>query len=132
VHRVDAPCGTPVREGGWAVADDTAPPTARTGPGWALAHRADGLTSALVGLHGWSDDEGTVVAAAGGNAYGHHSATPILTLPSHPGGTRLMVTLVVLSADPVVHASAEGARVRVTADGSVEIRFPDGRRESVS
>ncbi|CAM5302386.1 hypothetical protein SVIOM74S_00811 [Streptomyces violarus] len=49
---IDAPPGTPVREGGWAVADDSAPPAARTGPGWALARRADGLTSTVVGLHG--------------------------------------------------------------------------------
>ncbi|MGX5207837.1 DUF2264 domain-containing protein [Streptomyces violaceus] len=132
VHRVDAPPGTPVREGGWAVADDTAPPTARTGPGRARARRTDGLTSALVGLHGWSDDEGTVVAAVGANAYGHHSATPLLTLPSHPGGTHLLVTLVVLSADPAVHAVVEGTRVRAGADGGVEIRFPDGTRESVA
>ncbi|WP_329055291.1 DUF2264 domain-containing protein [Streptomyces violaceus] len=132
VHRVDAPPGTPVREGGWAVADDTAPPTARTGPGRARARRTDGLTSALVGLYGWSDDEGTVVAAVGANAYGHHSATPLLTLPSHPGGTHLLVTLVVLSADPEVHAVVEGTRVRAGADGGVEIRFPDGTRESVA
>jgi hypothetical protein len=132
VHRVDAPPGTPVREGGWSVADDTAPPTARTGPGRALARRADGLTSALVGLHGWSDGEGTVVAAAGSNAYGRHSATPLLTLPSHPGGTRLLVTLVVLSADPVVHALVERTRVQAGVDGTVEIRFPDGTRESVA
>ncbi|MGX1564869.1 DUF2264 domain-containing protein [Streptomyces sp. NPDC055506] len=129
VHRVDAPPGTPVREGGWAVADDTAPPTARTGPGWALARRADGLTSALVALHGWSDDTGTVVAAEGRNAYGHHSATPRLTLPSHPGGTRLLVTLVVLAIDPRVPVI--GARAWAAAGGSVEIRFPDGTRESV-
>lgn len=121
-----------MREGGWAVADDTAPPTARTGPGRARARRTDGLTSALVGLYGWSDDEGTVVAAVGANAYGHHSATPLLTLPSHPGGTHLLVTLVVLSADPEVHAVVEGTRVRAGADGGVEIRFPDGTRESVA
>ncbi|MGW0581027.1 DUF2264 domain-containing protein, partial [Streptomyces sp. NPDC002920] len=36
VHRVDAPPGTPVREGGWAVADDTRPPDARTAPGRAV------------------------------------------------------------------------------------------------
>ncbi|CAM5368433.1 hypothetical protein SPURM210S_08447 [Streptomyces purpurascens] len=72
------------------------------------------------------------MAAVGSNAYGHHSATPLLTLPSHPGGTHLLVTLVVLSADPAVHALVEGARVRAGADGAVEIRFPDGTRESVA
>ncbi|MGW7217508.1 DUF2264 domain-containing protein, partial [Streptomyces collinus] len=103
VHRVDAPPGTPVREGGWAVADDTAPPLGRTGPGRALARRTDGLTSTIVGLHGWLDARAAVAHAAGANAYGHHSATPYLTLPAHPGGTHLLVTLVVLSSDPEVN-----------------------------
>ncbi|WP_030147140.1 DUF2264 domain-containing protein [Streptomyces sp. NRRL S-455] len=136
VHRVDAPPGTPVREGGWAVADDAAPPAARTGPGWALARRADGLTSTIVGLYGWQDAGAAVAHAVGTNAHGHHSATPYLTLPAHPGCTRLLVTLVVLSADPDVnngdpHARCSGTRVRVAEAGEVEIRFPDGTRERV-
>ncbi|MFH9619015.1 DUF2264 domain-containing protein [Streptomyces pratensis] len=44
VHLVRASAGISVREGGWAVACDDAPPVAETGPGWALARRADGLT----------------------------------------------------------------------------------------
>ncbi|WP_031139382.1 MULTISPECIES: DUF2264 domain-containing protein [Streptomyces] len=135
VHRVEAPPGTPVREGGWAVADDTEPPIGRTGPGRALARRADGLTSTIVALHGWRDAGAAVAHAVGTNAYGHHSATPHLTLPAHPGGTHLLVTLVVLSADPDVngdpHARGSGTRVRVTAAGEVEIRFPDGTLERV-
>ncbi|MFE7901960.1 DUF2264 domain-containing protein [Streptomyces sp. NPDC057424] len=135
VHRVDAPPGTPVREGGWAVADDTVPPAGRTGPGRALARRADGLTSTIVGLHGWQDAAAAVAHAVGTNACGHHSATPCLTLPAHPGGTHLLVTLVVLSADPDVNgdpcARVSGTRVRVAATGEVEIRFPDGTLEQV-
>jgi hypothetical protein len=147
VHRVDAPPGTPVREGGWAVADDTGPPLGRTGPGRALARRADGLTSTIVGLHGWQDARAAVAHATGTNAYGHHSATPHLTLPAHPGGTHLLVTLVVLSADPQVNGDLEGngdretnggpyargsgTRVRAAVSGEVEIRFPDGTRERV-
>ncbi|MFH9585813.1 DUF2264 domain-containing protein [Streptomyces luteogriseus] len=135
VHRVDAPPGTPVREGGWAVADDTGPPVGRTGPVRATARRADGLTSTVVGLHGWRGAAAAVAQAAGTNACGHHSATPYLTLPAHPGGTHLLVTLVVLSADPDVngdpHARGSGTRVRVAVTGEVEIRFPDGTRERV-
>ncbi|MFE8993548.1 DUF2264 domain-containing protein [Streptomyces collinus] len=153
VHRVDAPPGTPVREGGWAVADDTEPPLGRTGPGRALARRTDGLTSTIVGLHGWQGARAAVAHAAGANAYGHHSATPYLTLPAHPGGTHLLVTLVVLSADPEVngdlttngdserngdretngdpYARGSGTRVRIAVSGEVEIRFPDGTRERV-
>ena len=141
VHRVDAPPGTPVREGGWAVADDSGPPLGRTGPRRALARRTDGLTSTIVGLYGWQDARAAVAHAAGANACGHHSATPYLTLPAHPGGTHLLVTLVVLSADPEVnggptangdpHARGSGTRVRVAVSGEVEIRFPDGTRERV-
>ncbi|CAM5357639.1 DUF2264 domain-containing protein [Streptomyces aurantiogriseus] len=126
VHRLDAPPGTPVREGGWAVADDTAPPVGETGPALAVARRADGLTSALVGLYGWGDAEGRVVAAVGVNAVGHHSATPVL---QRPEGARLLVTLVLLSADP--HTGWTGASAGVAADGTVEIRFPDGTTETV-
>ncbi|MGW3726729.1 DUF2264 domain-containing protein [Streptomyces sp. NPDC000851] len=126
VHRLDVPPGTPVREGGWSVADDTEPPVARTGPGWALARRADGLTSAILGLYGWSGADGTVAQAVGTNACGHHSATPVL---QRPDGAGLLVTLVVLSADP--HALRTGADATVDADGTVEIRFPDGTRERV-
>jgi hypothetical protein len=76
-----------------------------------------------------------VAHAVGTNACGHHSATPYLTLPAHPGGTHLLVTLVVLSADPETnggpYARRSGPRVRVAATGEVEIRFPDGTREWV-
>ncbi|MFJ8540200.1 DUF2264 domain-containing protein [Streptomyces sp. NPDC093591] len=126
VHRLDVPPGTPVREGGWAVADDTAPPLARTGSGRALARRSDGLTSAVVGLYGWDDAEAVVVRGVGTNAVGHHSATPVLQLPQSP---RLLVTLVVLGAAP--HTPLTGASATVTADGTVEIRFPDGTPERV-
>ncbi|WP_053198281.1 DUF2264 domain-containing protein [Streptomyces viridochromogenes] len=126
VHRFDVPTDSPVREGGWAVADDAAAPDARTGPARAVARRADGLTSALVGLHGWDDAEASVVRAVGRNAVGHHSATPVLQLPQAP---QLLVTLVVLSADP--HTSLTGAGATVAADGTVEVRFPDGTLERV-
>lgn len=126
VHRLDVPPDTPVREGGWAVADDAAAPDARTGPVRAVTRRADGLTSALVGLHGWDAAEASVVRAVGVNAVGHHSATPVLQLPQAP---RLLVTLVVLSADP--HISLTGASATVADDATVEVRFPDGTLERV-
>ncbi|MES5822690.1 DUF2264 domain-containing protein [Streptomyces sp. RG80] len=124
VHRIDAPPNTRVREGGWAVADDTAPPHAETGPGRALTRRADGLTSALVGLYGWADAEGTVVRALDANAYGRHSATPVLE-----GTGPLLVTLTVLTRDDTVLTT--GASATVDAGGAVDIRFPDGTRERV-
>lgn len=139
LHLVRAPAGDLVREGGWAVADDDAPPAAGTGPQRALVRRADGLTSALTGLLGWTDPavgtRGDVVRAEDHNAYGHHSATPVLTA-RHPGGTLLLATLVVLSADPAVCADTgapgSGAGVRAAEDGAVEVRFPDGAVERVA
>ncbi|MBV7695158.1 DUF2264 domain-containing protein [Streptomyces sp. TRM70350] len=131
VHRFDPCADSPVREGGWAVADDAVPPTAHTGPRWALARRADGLTSTIVGLHGWGDTDGRVAHAVGTNAVGHHSATPCL---QRDAGARLLVTLVVLSADPDLDpvTVTSGTRATVDADGTVEIRFPDGTRERIS
>ncbi|WP_331716816.1 hypothetical protein [Streptomyces sp. 3214.6] len=133
VHRVAAPAGTPVREGGWAVACDDAPPAAQTGEVWAQARRADGLTSALVGLLGWDDATAEVARARGHSAYGEHSAVPLLTTP-HPGGTLLLATLVVLSADPLLPADHRaGAHAVPFADGALEIRFfPDGATEAVT
>ncbi|MFI5794931.1 DUF2264 domain-containing protein [Streptomyces sp. NPDC051677] len=132
VHRVAAPVGTPVREGGWAVACDDAPPAAQTGEAWAQARRADGLASALVGLLGWDDATAEVARARGHNAYGEHSAVPVLTTP-HPGGTLLLATLVVLTADPLLSADTRpGARAVPVSDGVLEIRFPDGATETVT
>ncbi|WP_414497850.1 T-complex 10 C-terminal domain-containing protein [Streptomyces sp. CRN 30] len=121
-----------------ATAPDTPPDATVTGPHRALVRRDDGLASALVGLLGWTapgaDGRGDVVRARGPNAYGHHSATPVL-LARHPGGTLLLATLLVLSADPSgcadIHALRSGTGVRTAEDGTVEIRFPDGTTERV-
>lgn len=132
VHRVEAPAGTPVRAGGWAVACDDAPPVASTGGAWAVARRCDGLTSALVGLSGWNGATAEVMRARGHNAYGDHSAVPVLTVP-HPGGPLLLATLVVLTADPLVSADVTtGAGAVLVRDGTLEVRFPDGTTETVT
>ena len=88
-----------------------------------------------MGLLGWQKADapchGSVVHTRGHNAYGHYSATPLLTSP-HPGGTLLLATLVVLTADPSLHcdprALRTGTHAAATAEGSVELRFPDGTR----
>jgi hypothetical protein len=139
VHRIEAPDGVTVREGGWAVARDDGPPAGRGGAGWASVRRPDGLTSVVAGLLGWEDRgrpvAGGVARARGHNAYGEHSATPVLTLPCPAGGVRLLATLVVLTADPALTHDGDtlyrGAGARTTADGSVEIRFPDGASDRV-
>ncbi|WP_326606843.1 DUF2264 domain-containing protein [Streptomyces sp. NBC_01799] len=56
VHRVEAPEGAIVREGGHAVAHEERPRVS-SGPGWAMARTADGLTSAVVALYGWDTEE---------------------------------------------------------------------------
>ncbi|MFJ9582438.1 DUF2264 domain-containing protein [Streptomyces acidicola] len=129
VHRVGGPYGVAVREGGWVLADDPRSPEAATGPGWAWARRTDGLASTVVALHGWdTETHGSVAHAQEANAYGAHSATPHLVLPVHPGGVHLLVTLVMLGADP---EGARGASAQVTGEGAVVIRFPDGVEEEV-
>ncbi|EPH40287.1 DUF2264 domain-containing protein [Streptomyces aurantiacus] len=130
VHRVRAPRGATVREGGYAVADRT-PPYVERGPGWALARTEAGLTSAVVGLYGWAGEEGAeggadVVREVEANAYGPHSATPYLSTRDHPGGGSVHVTLIVLTRDdarPRALKEAIGCAVR---DGTVRITFPDG------
>ncbi|WP_326769259.1 DUF2264 domain-containing protein [Streptomyces sp. NBC_01591] len=128
VHRVEAPEGAVVREGGHAVAHAESP-FALSGPDWALARTADGLSSALIALHGW--DGGTEGAAVArdvqSNAYGPHSAIPYLRSGPHPGGRSIHVSLVALSRD-AVHPEAlrDAVRVRAGAD-SVVLTFLDGR-----
>ncbi|MET9658854.1 DUF2264 domain-containing protein [Streptomyces sp. NPDC006510] len=127
VHRVEAPEGAVVREGGHAVAHAESP-FALSGPDWALARTADGLSSALIALHGW--DGGTEGAAVArdvqSNAYGPHSAIPYLRSGPHPGGRSIHVSLVALSRD-TVHPEAlrDAVRVRAGAD-SVVLTFLDG------
>ncbi|MFI6482658.1 DUF2264 domain-containing protein [Nonomuraea sp. NPDC050663] len=108
-----------VREGGYAVADASAP-AVESGPGWAMATRADGLTSAIIGLYGWQHAE--VIRNVEANAFGPHSAVPCLTGDS-PG---LHVSLVVLSGD-TVHPAALREAVTVARDaGAVVVAYPDG------
>ncbi|MEV7192815.1 DUF2264 domain-containing protein [Streptomyces sp. NPDC093510] len=124
VHRVRAPAGATVREGGHAVADETRP-HAEQGPGWALTRTTTGLTSAVVALYGW-DEEAGIAREVAANAYGPHSATPFLTFAAHPGGDSVHVTLIALSQDTVrPRALRESVTCHVDGD-RVRVRFPDG------
>ncbi|WP_018566016.1 DUF2264 domain-containing protein [Streptomyces sp. PsTaAH-124] len=130
VHRVRAPEGVTVREGGYAVADGVRP-QAEQGPGWALARTESGLTSAVAALYGW-DEEAGVAREAEANACGPHSATPYLHAVRHPGGESVHVTLVVLTRD-VVHPWVLRESVRCVRgdDGLVTVTFPDGETVTV-
>ncbi len=138
VHRIEAPAGVCVREGGYAVADRSRP-QARTGGGWALVRRDDGLTSAIVGLHG--RPAAAVARHTGANALGPHSAVPYLTWDPCPGGAGVYVTLVALhggEGDCEDDADAAAERLRALRDGvgvepadgdgggPVTVAFPDG------
>lgn len=127
MHRVHAPEGVTVREGGYAVADESSVHAER-GPGWALTRTESGVTSAVVALHGW-DEESGVAREVEANAYGPHSATPYLRSTGHPGGSGVHVTLAVLTHD-VVHPQALRESISCVADpgdgGQVRITFPDG------
>lgn len=129
VHRVQAPAGVTVREGGYAVADGTRPYTEQ-GPGWALTRTESGLTSAVVALHGW-DEEAGIAREVAANAFGPHSATPYLTSAGHAGGASVHVTLVALSRDTVL-PSALRESISCAVDGDcVRLRFPDGEEMGV-
>ncbi|MFB7595844.1 DUF2264 domain-containing protein [Streptomyces sp. NPDC056160] len=125
VHRVRAPEGVTVREGGYAIADEMRPQVAQ-GPGWALARTESGLTSAVAALYGW-DEEAGVAREVEANAFGPHSATPYLRAVRHPGGESVHVTLVVLTRD-VVHPRALRESITCTReeDGRMTVTFPDG------
>jgi hypothetical protein len=115
-HLVQAPPGWTVREGGYAVASASPPDYSADGVR-AAATRDDGLRSVLVGLHGW--ESAAVRPESGANAFGAHSATPVLL--SKSGGVH--VTLVGLTGAPlevpVAAASVSGHEVSVQLDGEV-------------
>jgi hypothetical protein len=128
-HLVQAPAGLKVREGGYAIADLTAPVTA-TGHGdpvWANAIRGDGLACVIVGLHGWA--EAGVREEAQANAMGPRSAVPYLVSGARQDAATVHVSLVVLSGDAVdpevLAAAVRAESVAVHDDGwRVLIRLP--------
>ncbi|MFC4117669.1 DUF2264 domain-containing protein [Nonomuraea zeae] len=128
IHQVTAPAGHQVRDGGHAVAAP-APLDLHDGSGLALARRADGLTSAVRALRGYT---GTgLVTAQGANAYGAHSATPYVVADAHPGGTAVYISLVWLAATgqepPTPDVRVEGDRVTLSLPGGdkVTVRLGD-------
>ncbi|MFE4514238.1 DUF2264 domain-containing protein [Kitasatospora sp. NPDC056783] len=86
VHRVVAPPGHTLREGGYALADRN-PPRAGVSGTRATVRRDDGLVSAIAGLYGWTAAH--VRHGQGSNAFGPHSAVPYCSaaLTASPGTT---------------------------------------------
>jgi hypothetical protein len=124
-HLVQAPPGLTVREGGYPVAGHQAPDSAvRPGDApWAMAARADGLASVLIGLHGWA--EAGVRDEAEANAFGPLSAVPFLLAAARTGVESVHVSLVVLTGDAVhpealaaaITAEVRGRRVLISLPG---------------
>lgn len=113
-----------LRAGGWSLSADT-PPSEVHGPVWAAAS-TDNLASTIIGLRGF--DESGVLASAGGNPFGQHTAVPWLatTAPVRPG--EIYAALVVLAGTNVVPAdstAADGISVEVL-DDRVIVSWPDG------
>jgi hypothetical protein len=131
-HLVRAPARTTVREGGYAVADAAPPRLAISASAvpWALATRADGLASLVIGLRGWAAAE--VREEGEPNAFGQLAATPYLVSAPRDATETIYATLVVLTGDAVdpealtasVTAATDGGRVLVTLPGEiVELTF---------
>ncbi|MGW4896924.1 DUF2264 domain-containing protein [Kitasatospora sp. NPDC004240] len=122
--------GTPVREGGWAVAGRQTG-SAPGFPGLAAVVRADGrLTSELHALHGFAGAEALPVP--GGTAYGPEAALPLLT-GTLPDGPALLVSAARLTADTALPPlDAVEVTVRPGGTWQVELHWPDGRTHRVS
>lgn len=128
VHRVTAPPGCIVRDGGYALAGPQ-PPSVHIGHRWVQVSRPDGLTSVAVALHGFRD--AAAAQAVDANAFGVYSSTPYLTSTGHPGGSAVYISLIALTADRIDPAALH-ASVTATIDGDqVMVRFPDGERVEV-
>lgn len=128
VHRVTAPAGHTVRDGGYALAFSS-PLDVHTGHRWAHVSRPDGLASVVVALHGFSG--ASVARAIDANALGVCSATPYVTAPQHPGGTAVYVSLVALTGDRIVpDVLLQSVAVRVDGD-KAGVHFPDEEQVEV-
>lgn len=133
---VDAPGAGPwtLRVGGYALAD-TEPPKVMVAGATARVHRPDGLTSRVVGLRGLP--VARAQRGSGTNAYGPHSAVPVVESdrPVRPG--EVYAAAVILTGGPgpelpeVVVRPPAGAVVSATAGVSVEVRWPDGERDAL-
>lgn len=127
---VEGTAALTVRMGGYALAD-TAQPQVRVEASrpWAWASRPDGLTSTVVGLHGFTDSG--IQRRVGANAFGPHSATPYLTA-RHTGEPLVLVSAVVLTGDTLTPGTVAEA-IKVTVSGHrVRLALADGEEFTVS
>jgi hypothetical protein len=123
----EGPAGAAVRSGGFAVAGDSLP-EATVGSTAAIVRNADGLSSAVVGLHGYS--QAGVHTGLHSNAFGPHSATPYLTA-QHAGEPLILVHAVLLTRDSI-RPEAFASGIDVAVEGTtVRLELPGGGSEVV-
>ncbi|WP_433796866.1 DUF2264 domain-containing protein [Actinoplanes sp. CA-252034] len=118
VHRVTAPAGFRVRDGGYALAGSTAPARVITGSS-AEVSTPSGLHSAITALVGLTG--AGVRDRCGADAFAERSATPYLTAV-HPGGTALYASLVRLGGGP----AGPSPEVTTRSDETVDVRWAGG------
>ncbi|WP_447002564.1 DUF2264 domain-containing protein [Saccharothrix isguenensis] len=125
IHRVTAPAGYQVRDGGHALAAPD-PLESQVGDGVALARRPDGLCSAVRALFGYTS--AGVVSAEGTNAFARHSATPYVIADVHPGGTAVYVSVVQLGVEepPSPGVRVEDGLIVLSLPETVTVRLDDG------
>lgn len=125
-HLLEGDRPTDVREGSWAVASGTAVPHGVT-DGVAWARRADGLTAALLPLHGY--DRAETITHEGGNVLGVHMSTPVAFGRATPKGS-LHVALHFLgrTGDVSELGSTMKAVSSISIDGvAVRVEWRDGQ-----
>lgn len=125
-----------LRVGGHALAEADPPQVVVAGAA-ARARRSDGLTTTVVGLCGLP--VALAERRAGANAFGAHSAIPLVEsdAPVQPG--RVYAAAIVLTGGPepelpevFVSAAPRGeASDQASTETRIEVRWPDGERDVV-
>jgi hypothetical protein len=126
IHHVTARERVRVRDGGFAIADET-PLEIAAGEVWSLASRRDGLTALMGALYGF--DGSGVERSEGTNPFGRHSATPYLTASAPACPEAIYVSLVVQAGRRVLPQEAMADVLRVEVSGrQVLVHCRDGER----
>lgn len=120
IHRVAAPAGSMLTEGGYAVSSDS--PCANVTTDLQALAVGDVLRCTIFGLYGWQEAD----ISLGTNAIAEHAAVPYL-IGSHPEGRAVYVGAVWLGDDPPVppDVSVEGDIVSWNdfAGGHLEVKL---------
>jgi hypothetical protein len=120
--------GGVIRDGGLAVSHDT-PPVVSRGDGWSLATNADGLSGAVVGLHGYGDSGWSADLDA--SPFGRHSVVPYVD-GTGDSPEAILIAAHVLTYDPVDPDAIRAACVvEILNQRAVMVHFADGEHHLV-